>query len=157
MAHKVDENSSKKLIYQSFSTSYKLDRLPATYYYCKCDYCIESFLEINNNDNNNNNTTTQSRLLVRRKKSFSSSSLDKLTAKSNNLLCFYYYNKWQSELYKCKGLEKQNEKLTNQINDLQTKLDHETQQQVKISLEWRKTVTHLVDENRRLITTKLNL
>ena len=149
MAH-IDENSSKQLIYQSFSTSYKLDRLPATYYYCKCDYCIESFLELNNN------TTTQSRLLAR-KKSFSSSSLDKLTAKSNNLLCFYYYNKWQSESHKCKGLEKQNEKLANQINDLQTKLDHETQQQVKISLEWRKTVTHLVDENRRLTTTKLNL
>jgi hypothetical protein len=61
-----------------------------------------------------------------------------------------YYNLWQSELFKTRAFEKENEKLEERVKYLETKLEKETAQQIKISLEWRKTVTDLVDENKRL-------
>lgn len=65
-------------------------------------------------------------------------------------LCSYYHNLWQSELFKSKAFEKQNEKLEQRVKCLENKLEKETLQQIKISLEWRKTVINLVDENTRL-------
>lgn len=64
--------------------------------------------------------------------------------------CDYYLNMWRSEMFKSKALEKQNEKLESRVKYLEKKLDRETYSQIKISLEWRKTVTNLVDENTRL-------
>lgn len=62
----------------------------------------------------------------------------------------FYYNLWRGELFKSNALEKENERLESKIKQLQNKLDKECLQQIKISLEWRKTVTTLVDENTRL-------
>lgn len=70
--------------------------------------------------------------------------------KSQHHFCFYYYNLWQGEYFKAKAFEKQNEKLENRVKYLENKLEKETLQQIKISLEWRKAVTNLVDENARL-------
>ena len=89
-------------------------------------------------------------------KSKSLDSIDKLqrakletkqTADKNHLFCYYYLNLWQGEQFKARALERQNEKLETRIKELELKLDREKQQQIKISLEWRKTVTNLVDEN----------
>jgi hypothetical protein len=62
----------------------------------------------------------------------------------------YYYDLWKSELFKTNALEKENERLELKIKLMQNKLEKECLQQIKISLEWRKTVTSLVDENTRL-------
>ena len=64
--------------------------------------------------------------------------------------CYHYYTLWQSELYKAQALEKQNERLENKLKLSESKLDREIVQQIKISLEWRKMVVVLVDENTRL-------
>jgi len=64
---------------------------------------------------------------------------------------------WQGELFKAKALEKENEKLETRIKELELKLEKETQQQIRISLEWRKTVTNLVDENKRLKLSQLQI
>ena len=63
---------------------------------------------------------------------------------------YHNYNLWKSEVFKAKAFEKQNEKLESRVKYLESKLEKETYQQIKISLEWRKTVTNLVDENTRL-------
>ncbi|CAF0709046.1 unnamed protein product [Brachionus calyciflorus] len=65
-------------------------------------------------------------------------------------LCYYYYNLWQSEFFKINAFEKHNERLENKIKYLESKLEKEIIQQIRISLEWRNTVTNLVDENTRL-------
>jgi hypothetical protein len=70
--------------------------------------------------------------------------------KSQHHFCYFYYNIWQGEYFKAKAFEKQNEKLENRVKYLESKLEKETLQQIKISLEWRKAVTNLVDENARL-------
>jgi hypothetical protein len=64
--------------------------------------------------------------------------------------CDHFFNMWKSEAFKSKALEKQNEKLENRVKYLEAKVEKETHQQIKISLEWRKTVTNLVDENVHL-------
>lgn len=172
----VDENLSKKFVYQSFSSSYKIDKLPQ--YYCTCDYCVNSYLELNGSCLANCSMNVQCGLFKKKTKHFSrkkSVSLDsvndevaknadnhtvksstngKLSEKSaeakSHLFCFYYFNLWQGELFKAKALEKENEKLETRIKELELKLETETQQQIRISLEWRKTVTNLIDENKRL-------
>ena len=63
---------------------------------------------------------------------------------------FNLYDLWQGEKFKAKAFEKDNEKLEEQVRCLEYKLDKETHQQIRISLEWRKTVMNLVDENRKL-------
>ena len=61
-----------------------------------------------------------------------------------------FYDLWQSEKFKAKAFEKDNDKLENRIKYLENKLEKEAQQQIKISLEWRKQVVNLIDENRKL-------
>ncbi len=63
---------------------------------------------------------------------------------------FSFYELWQSEKFKANAFEKDNERLELLVKDLETKLEKETQQQIRISLEWRKTVMKLVDENTHL-------
>ena len=70
--------------------------------------------------------------------------------KSTHNFCFYYYNLWKGEMFKARAFEKQNEKLESRVKYLENKLEKETYQQIRISLEWRKNVTKLVDENTRL-------
>ena len=170
MSH-YDESISKKLEYQSFSTSYTIDK--STPYYCNCDYCTNSYFELNKPKLFSNipeylvlNCVKQCNLFADslnknfiKHKSKSLDSIDKLqrakletkqTADKNHLFCYYYLNLWQGEQFKARALERQNEKLETRIKELELKLDRETQQQIKISLEWRKTVTNLVDENKRL-------
>ena len=70
--------------------------------------------------------------------------------KSSHHLCFYYYNLWQGEVFKARAFEKHNERLESRVKYLENKLERETLQQIRISLEWRKNVTQLVDENTKL-------
>jgi hypothetical protein len=69
--------------------------------------------------------------------------------------CFYYYNLWQSEMFKARAFERDNEKLERQVKILQAKLEKETAQQINISLKWRRTVTTLIEENTRLKCAKI--
>lgn len=61
-----------------------------------------------------------------------------------------YYTLWRSESYKCKALERENERLEQRVSELMAKLEREMYQQVEISLKWRRTVSTLIDENTRL-------
>jgi len=70
------------------------------------------------------------------------------TPKSNS--SFGFYDLWQSEKFKANAFEKDNERLELRVRELEAKLEKETQQQVRISLEWRKTVMKLIDENTHL-------
>ena len=73
--------------------------------------------------------------------------------KNNNDLnksSFEFYDLWQSEKFKANAFEKDNERLELRVKHLENKLEKETQQQIRISLEWRKTVMKLVDENMQL-------
>jgi hypothetical protein len=172
----IDENLSKNFVYQSFSSSYNIDKLPQ--YYCTCDYCMNSYLELSRSCFTNYTTEKCSIFQKKnekpfRKKSISLNSVNdevlktnydiKLTKgkiptdRKNHLFCFYYFNLWQGELFKAKALEKENEKLETRIKELELKLEKETQQQIRISLEWRKTVTNLVDENKRLKLSQLQI
>jgi len=71
-----------------------------------------------------------------------------INPKSNS--SFGFYDLWQSEKFKANAFEKDNERLELRVRELEAKLEKETQQQVRISLEWRKTVMKLVDENTHL-------
>ena len=73
-----------------------------------------------------------------------------LNSETNHHFCYHYYTLWQSEMFKAKALERENEKLDNLLKLTQSKLDKEIVQQIKISLEWRKVVVELVDENTKL-------
>ncbi len=70
--------------------------------------------------------------------------------------CFYYYNLWQSEMFKARAFERDNEKLERQVRLLQAKLERETAQQINISLKWRRTVVTLIEENTKLKAASTN-
>lgn len=116
-------------------------------YSCNCDYCSSS-----SSSNSNSNLNTILSHSNTRKRSKSCTYLDNFRhtqckSVSNGS---YYYNLWQSELFRVRAFERQNEKLEQRVKCLENKLEKETQQQIKISLEWRKTVINLVDENTRI-------
>jgi hypothetical protein len=160
----MDFNNDRKFVYQSFSASYKLEKSVTTL--CGCDYCLNNKFDTNKfekqkkclgfinakNMSKNKNKNDQ----LKQTKSLENININQneyqaeknIYKKENNYL--NYYDLWQSELFKSKAFEKDNEKLEYQVKYLEKKLEKETQQQIKISLEWRKTVMNLVDENKRL-------
>lgn len=143
-------------------------------YFCNCDYCsstnsIKS--PIKRLGSSTNQTKVNSKQKIDLKRSRSLSNIDSVVfcstpkCKKNNSysyghelrdntknhkLCYYYYNLWQGETFKSKAFERRSEKLENQIKLLEEKLEKEILTQIRISLEWRNTVTKLVDENTKM-------
>ena len=124
-------------VYQSFSASYNIEKMPDSC--CGCDYCMSNRFESNK----------QFKCLKYRSKSLDTVNRE-TRALNETQTRSSYYSLWQAELFKARAFEKQNEKLERRVKWLENKLDKETQQQIKISLEWRKTVINLADENKRL-------
>lgn len=141
---------------------------------CQCDYCKS--IELNNQSSSLINTKSAINVTTN-KSTRRSRSLEPILSASKCSGCrlsmaleagggkgvdmglaiiddfnlgLHYYNSWKSEKFKSSALEKENEKLEIRLKSLQSKLEKEILQQIKISLEWRQTVTNLVDENTRL-------
>ena len=154
----VDENKLEH--YQSFADSYKIESQQS----CDCDYCL------NTNDNTKESkqiADIKTKLnycmrLLKGEKTFNKqilckNSIDHSDLSHENSLLenkensgLNYFELWQSELFKAKAFEKDNERLEKRVKYFENKLEKETHQQIRISLEWRKTVMKLVDENKRL-------
>ena len=125
-------------VYQSFSASYNIEQMPVSC--CGCDYCMNHKFESNK----------QLKCVKFRSKSLDSVNRREDSRNETQTTTSSYYSLWQGEMFKAKAFEKQNEKLERRVKWLENKLDKETQQQIRISLEWRKTVIRLADENKRL-------
>ena len=149
MESAIEDNS---LHYQSFSASYKLENSISTM--CNCNYCLTVSpsdvsepislsqipeMELMDDDNK----------LIKNYETFQGSHRNKENTKKK-MVVDNFYDLWQSEKFKAKAFEKDNDKLENRIKYLENKLEKEAQQQIKISLEWRKQVVNLIDENRKL-------
>ena len=144
-------------------------------YFCNCDYCSSTNISTKSTIKRIGSSAAQSsgnsKQKIDLKRSRSLSNIDSVvhcTAikckkntsynyghefrdnTKNHRLCYYYYNLWQSEIFKSKAFERRSEKLESQIKLLEEKLEKEILQQIRISLEWRNTVTILVDENTRM-------
>lgn len=166
----VEDNS---LYYQSFSASYKLENTAPSL--CSCDYCLNINPELDKLKNANEDMhckklicrtlssvdqtdvtvpvlplIPEMELLDEDKKLIQKKLGNKENYKEALVLPDNFYDLWQSEKFRAKAFEKDNEKLEKRIKHLEQKLDKETQQQIKISLEWRKTVVNLIHENKKL-------
>jgi hypothetical protein len=144
---------------------------------CQCEYCRcveEMFGIINNKRSNKNNEKkapfdhhlkSNKNTIKQKSKSMNDipfikdtndnndneSKKDDFISNLHSSQLNMFYERWQSEKFKVIALEKDNEKLSSHLKYLQDKLDKEILQQIKISLEWRKTVVSLVDENKKLM------
>lgn len=161
----VGENNLEH--YQSFADSYMIENEIN----CNCDYCLNT--DNNTKESNQTINTVKTKLnnCIRLLKG------GKISRKNSQILCknatenssgqlqnsskieysedkenfgLNYFELWQSEMFKAKAFERDNERLEKRVKYLENKLEKETQQQIKISLEWRKTVMSLVDENMKL-------
>lgn len=165
-----EENS---LYYQSFSASYKLENSAPSL--CSCDYCLNINPELEKQKNTKEEIhckklmcrtlgsivqtdvtvpvfaqIPEMELLDGDKKLIKKKLGDKENSKEALVLTDNFYDLWQSEKFRAKAFEKDNDKLETRIKYLEQKLEKETQQQIKISLEWRKTVVNLIHENKKL-------
>jgi hypothetical protein len=168
-----DSNHTATFHYQSFSTP----ETGSSYAFCTCDYCLNyhpyklrkglSSIKLSQCRNSKstaiNKFKSDDGMILLKARSLSEvnctgrstteaalaleADISK-TPKSNS--SFGFYDLWQSEKFKANAFEKDNERLELRVRELEAKLEKETQQQVRISLEWRKTVMKLIDENTHL-------
>ena len=130
-------------------------------FYCTCEYCqVESpsseTVEKTKTDDSNSAFTVRRKCWPRRASSISKEynrEHELVNTGQQHHFCYYYFNLWQSEVFKAKALEKENDRLERQVRATHAKLEKETLQQINISLKWRKTVMNLIDENARLKAT----
>ncbi len=161
-----DSNHTATFHYQSFSTP----ETGSSYAFCTCDYCLNyhpyklrkglSSIKLSQCRNSKSTAINKFKLddglISLKARSLSEVNCTGLASeadvsinpKSNS--SFGFYDLWQSEKFKANAFEKDNERLELRVRELEAKLEKETQQQVRISLEWRKTVMKLVDENTHL-------
>jgi hypothetical protein len=120
---------------------------------CKCDYCVQN---LKPNEQGIFEQTKQSIATKKRMRSKSLSSLPNQVDPKRSLTHNSCSNidliidLYRSELFKVRALERQIEKFDEKYKQLESKLEKEVLQQIRISFEWRKTCMNLIDENRRL-------
>lgn len=134
-----------KFHYQSFSASYKLENCPPTF--CNCEYCSIVYPKKYASEKIISKDTPVQCVNSKSNGTESSQEDDDLGKEKDYV---DYHDLWQSERFRTMAFEKDNERLESRVKYLENKLEKETQDQIKISLAWRKTVMKLVDENTQL-------